>query len=185
MVKTMTAAVKTEAAKLTGQRVRHLAELHFSPVVYLTDHTRIVPWNSNNYQPGGHFLSYSDIGESTEVRVGNYNLVLSSVEQTYVATLLQNNYIDRQVVIRRFWLDGNDQMIDGPVIVRDGRIQGFSLDEQSRPPKVVVNVATHWADFDKVAGRRSTEASQQRHFADDRFFEFAAERFDDKVWGRA
>ena len=46
-------------------------------------------------------------------------------------------------------------------------------------------MASHWADFEKKAGRFSNNNSQQYFFSGDVGFEYAANTVKDLKWGRA
>jgi len=77
-----------------------------------------------------------------------------------------------------------DAIITDPVIIYDGRMAGFKVTESETASLVTVEVASHWADFDKTAGRRTNTHSQQLHFPNDTGFQFAGDAINDFLWGR-
>ena len=183
MTRTLTAAVKTEIAK--GQvSTRLIVDLMLSTPVYLTNHDRNITWNSNTYQAGGGYLRLADAPrESGEVRVNTVIMELEGVSATWRSLLLAGGHMDNQVIVRRVFLDSADALIANPVIILDGRMAGYNYKEGGASSLVTVAVASHWADFEKTAGRRTNTHSQQLHFSDDTGFRFAAEAVKDILWG--
>lgn len=181
----MSGAMLTENAK-QQTRPFHLIEFYFSTTDYLTTARRNIPWNSINYIALGNLLSFSDLEESTEIRAGSFNVVLSGVNQANIAVALTENFIERRIVIRRGLLDVNDAIVVDPVILHDGRIDGWNLNEDvtNGTSTIKWNAASHWIDFERVAGRRTNNEDQQVWFPGDKFFEFAAQN-DEIRWGKA
>jgi|TARA_Y100000034_G_scaffold28640_2_gene34435 hypothetical protein len=183
VTRTLTAAVLTEIAK-PAIVTKLLVEIHFATPVYLTNHTRAVTWGGNTYQPGGGLLRVEAVKESADVRAGGFNLTLTGVSATYRALFLAGDTTDRRVVVRRVFFDAADALIADPVVIADGNIAGYRIKEEAATSVVEVEVASHWADFDKVAGRRTTVHSQQLHFPNDTGFRWAADAVKDLLWGR-
>lgn len=181
----MSAAMLTEVAK-QQLRVLHLLELYFSTTGYLTTARRNIVWAGNTYSALGNWLSFNEVEESTDIRAGSVNIMLSGVNQANVQSALTENFIERRAVIRRGFLDAGDQVIVDPIIIFDGRIDSWSLREDAAggTSEITWQAASHWADFDRVYGRRTNNEDQQVWFPGDRGFEFAAQT-DDIRWGKA
>ena len=75
-------------------------------------------------------------------------------------------------------------MIADPILLYKGTIDGFDINEKNTESFVNLKVVSHWADFDKVAGRKTNSASQQRFFSSDVGFDFSSEMVQDIKWGR-
>ena len=181
-----TAAFQTEIAKAANRPV-HLFEVHLdSGVVYANDGYKTITYNSNDYLPLAHFIGFSDIEEAAEVIVSSMTLSLSGVDQTWVSSLLSEDYIDRDIKIFLAFLDDSQALISDPVLVFEGRMDQPVITENPDDGTSVISVtATNaWVDFQRKTGRHTNHEEQQIHFAGDKGFEFASEIVSDIVWGR-
>jgi len=161
-----------------------LVQIDFSSVLRLTDWGRSVTALSNTWDSSGHFMGIGDVTESAELRVNDLSLTLSGVEQAYVAIFLGNNYIDVPITVYRAILDDSDSVIGAPILIFDGILTGYQIEDTDTESKVTVKMASHWKDFEKENGRRTNHNSQQLYFAGDLGFEFAAKSIKDLKWGR-
>ena len=176
--------VITELAKDSFQ-MAHLVKIDFETPVYLTESPISITYSSNAYLPSSHLRNISSVSETSEVQVGTINITLSGVSQEYVAILLGQKYIDRQVTVNRVVLNDSHGIIGNPILIYDGRIEGFTISDSNITSTIVIKVASHWADFEKKSGRRTNHNSQQIHFSGDKGFEFAPDSIRDIKWGRA
>jgi len=184
MSRTIHTDVITELAK-DGFTKAHLVKVNFDTPVYLTDHAHALTYNSQSYESGGHLLGMSQVNETAEMRVGSFSLNLSGVEQSYISILLSQNVINRQVLISRVVINATGGIIGDPILLYDGRIETFSIADQSDTSTINLAVTSHWSDFEKRAGRRTNDASQQSFFPGDKFFKFASQSVKNIKWGRA
>ncbi len=182
MTRTLAAAVLTEIAK-PAVVTKVLVEVHLSTIVYMTDHARSIEWDGNTYL-SGEYINAESVRESAEIRGGGFNLVLTGVTTTFRTLLLAGGNMDRQVIIRRIFLDSSEALINDPVIVADGRISGYRIKEDLTSSTVAIELASHWIDFDKVVGRRTNLRSQQLHFPNDTGMQYAADSAKDILWAR-
>ena len=97
---------------------------------------------------------------------------------------MSQTYIDRQVTVQRVLLGNDYSIIGDPILIYDGRIQSFSITDNSDTSTVSIMASSHWADFEKKAGRRTNHNSQQIYFPGDLGFEFAPNTVRDLKWGR-
>ena len=111
--------------------------------------------------------------ESAELRVNDLSLTLSGVDQTYVSIFLGNNYIDVPIKVYRAILNDADAVVGVPILIFDGILTGYDIQDTENESKVTVQMASHWKDFEKENGRRTNHNSQQLYFAGDEGFEFA------------
>jgi len=92
----------------------HLIEANFSGgSLYLNTGARDLYWNGRNWDAIGGLLTFDSVQESGEDRGRGVAFQLAGVDQTIVATLLNNNYRGRVVRIYRAYLDpASGQVID-------------------------------------------------------------------------
>ena len=183
MSRSIDSSVVTELAK-DSMKMCHLLEIHLSSTSYLTDASQDISWNSQNYQASSHYLNIETIKESSNFKVGTTRLRMSGVEQSFISAFLNNGYVSRQIRVLRAFLDSNNNIIGSPVLIYDGRIEGYSVKDSPNTSIIELDVASHWSDFEKKAGRKTNSNSQSLHFTGDKGFDFAANIVKDLKWGR-
>jgi hypothetical protein len=85
----------------------------------------------------------------------------------------------------RGFLDDTGTLIADPFLLFEGRIANFSLEENATTSSINIIIASHWADFEKVQGRRTSENSQKLLFSTDKGMEFASQTSQKIKWGVA
>ena len=184
MSRSLNASVITEIAK-DSVTMCHLVKMSLSTVQYMTDASYDIAYDGNTYASSNYFMSMDSVEESSDVRVNSLNIELSSVGQSFTSAFLSNPYIGKQVVIYRAFLNSSGSIIGVPVVIYDGRIDGFDMNESETDSTITVSVASHWSDFEKKAGRYTNSNSQSLFFTGDDGFEFAGNTVKDIKWGRA
>ncbi len=181
--------------KLGGSNifVADLIEIHFGTTVYYNTSRFNISYDSstapdsgtNIYLAQGKFLGYGRVKETTDLRVNAIDLTLSAVDTTTTTQLMNNDFIDKRVVIYRALLN-NDLSFTAQDIwmIFDGFITGYAIKESQATSTVTITVASQFADFERTNGRRTNPASQNIHFPDDRGLDFAPELKEDIKWGR-
>tara|TARA_R100001377_G_scaffold8546_1_gene4466 strand:+ start:52 stop:606 length:555 start_codon:yes stop_codon:yes gene_type:complete len=175
--------VITELAK-DAFNMAHLVSIDFSTPVYLTDYSHDIVFSNNTYSSSSHLLGMADVNETSDAQIGTFTINLSGVNQTFIAILLSENYIDRGVVISRAILNSAGAIIGVPIPLYKGRIDGFAIKDDKSTSQINLSTASHWSDFEKESGRRTNHNSQQIFFPGDKGFEFASSAVKDIKWGR-
>jgi hypothetical protein len=133
----------------------------------------------------GLFLNYGDIIENSDLRVGTLELNFTAVDPTMVAVLINNDFIDKRVVLYRTVLGSDYSFTDDDVFtIFDGRISGWAISEEQNTANVSLSVASFFADFNRTNGRRTNPASQNLYFPNDRGMDFSPQIVKDIRWGR-
>ena len=171
-----------------------LIELHLSTPLYFTTTNIDIDYDSatapdtgtNTYLSQGQFLFFGNITEASDLRVGQLDLTFTAVDTTTLALLLNNDYMNKRVVIYRAVLDSEYNFTANDIYtIFDGRIMGYSINEGTDTATVIVTVASQFADFQRTNGRKTNPASQQRYFSGDKGLDFSAQIVKDLKWGRA
>ena len=175
MARTLTTAVKNEL--LTGQiRPIHLVEIGFSTPVFLTDCgfdlTSSVSGVSRTYTSSAHLVGGSSFEEQTDI------------SKTFISTCLNENVVNDSVEIYRGLLNSSNSIIADPILLYSGNIDTFEITETATQSNVKLIIVSHWADFDKKSGRKTSNASQQRFFSTDLGMDYSSENVLDIKWGR-
>lgn len=175
----------TTLAALASDSFRfcHLISIDFDTAVYVTDYTHDVTNGGNTYEAGGHLISIPDPQENRELRVGAITIQLSAVSKEYLSIFLNGNWFNREVVLKKAIIGDDGQVVGDPITIFQGLISQFQLDEADTS-EIAVQVASHWADFERKSGRLTNNNSQQYFFAGDLGMEFAANTVKDIKWGR-
>jgi len=177
----MLAAIAQERAHFV-----HLIEFQFdSGTTYHTDCHRDLTRQGNTYNSDANLDEIPTISEEDDLRVGSVKLSLTGAAQANIAAALTEDSVDRRVLIYVGVLDANDGLVEDPVVIYDGRIDGCEITEDADGGEsgVTWTLASHWADWDRVNGRRTTDADQQRVFSGDGGMKFAAQIVTDLRWG--
>ena len=189
MTRSISASVVTELAN-DDMNMVSLLYMGFASPIYLTDAGRDVDSGGNTYISSPHMLDIGNVQENADIRVGALTFTLSSVEQTYAALFLTNDYIDVRVQYWKALLDDSWSLIGTALQMFDGRISGAKFADTDPASggggksKLMVECASHWANFETIAGRRSNDSSQKIYFPTDEGMEFASHSERDIVWGR-
>lgn len=183
MPRGLNSTLKTELAK-DSFRLCNLVFIDVGSGIRLTDYAHDVVDGSNTYSVSDHVLNIGEPKESRELRVNTMSLSLSGVEQTYISLFLGNDYVNRQILIQKAAISSTGTIVGSPFVAFDGRLTRFEVTERRDSSEVIVEAASHWADFDKKSGRLTNNNSQQQYFPGDVGFEYAANTVRDLKWGR-
>lgn len=180
---------------LKGNKLRivELIELHLATPVYFTNAHINIDFDSSTapesgvqtYLAQGQFLALGGISETTDIRINTMAVTFTAVDFTTIALVLNNDYIDKRVVVYRAVLN-EDYSYDANHVFQyfDGRINDFSISERTNTAQLTLNVSSQFADYERTNGRRTNNASQQRFFSDDVGMEFSPQIQTDIKWGR-
>jgi hypothetical protein len=189
MPRDLPSAIKTELAK-NAIAFADLVELHFDSVQKLTNAqinlvaTTPTAGSSQTFSSNGNLLSFDLVQETGEAKVNQINISLSGTSSTFTNLFLNNSYVDRRVVIYRVFLDDQLGIIDNPVMMFDGEIQSFTINETGETSTVIVTSASVFYEFEKNNGRRTNETSQKAFFPADKGMKFSALTIDNILWGK-
>ena len=175
------------SAIVAGQvQTCHLVELTLSTgTVWLTDYGLTVAYGGNDYLAAGQLLGLSEIVESAQVIVSEMSVTLSGVDQTFIAALLAETYLDRRLVVHRAFLDANAAVTYARTVF-DGRMDAPTITEDPLAGTCTVSITAtnYWADFERRPGRHTNYEETQLYFPGDKFFEFTAEGNKQITWGQ-
>ena len=171
-------------AELSNQTIKPilLVELLFPTPQRLTNHYKDVTFNANTYSSSGHLLAINAKTENSKLDVANFTVRLSAVDSAFTSILLNNNVSNDEVTINIGLLDSTDSLIDTYQFDK-GYVESFRINTNNATIDLICT--SHFADFSRIAGRKTNEGSQQRFFSTDRGFEFAGLTVQDILWGRS
>jgi len=153
-----------------------LVEIHLlNNPLYLTnahwnityDSTTAPTAGNNTYTAQGDFIGFSTVAEDFDVRVGKFSINLSALGSGFL-----NNFVNfteqqkldvegRRVVIYKAFLDpaAGFAIIDTPIVLFDGVIYNIAVSESAQTANISLDCATLFADFERQAGRKTNDGS--------------------------
>lgn len=156
----------------------HLTDInHVSAPIYLCNGGFNIEFDSataptagiNTYLAQGDFIGFSTVEEDFDVKVGKFSIYLSALNSTYVSDFVYQDpntggRIDlegRRVVIYKAFLDyaNNCAIVDTPIMIFDGQIYNIAVNETANSAQITIECATLFADFERIAGRRTNNGS--------------------------
>lgn len=183
----MTRSINVSTAAILADdslRLAHLLTFEFSTVLRFTDYGHSLSYSGNTFNAVNGFISLSDPSETEDLRVNSLTVQMSGVDQSFISIFLSSNWVNRRVLLQTAFLDSVDAVIGAPISIFDGLIIGFNITENEATSTVNITVASHWADFERKAGRLTNNNSQQYFFSGDLGMQFAASVVSDLKWGR-
>jgi len=187
MTRNLTTALKNELENYVLRPV-HLITINFSTPVNFTDCsfplTSSVSGSSVTYNPQGFIRGLSQFSEEVGITKSSLRLGLSGVDQSYISIALSENVVNDAVQIYRGFLDSNNALISDPFLLYDGQIDKFEITEDKEETDIIFTIVSHWADFEKISGRKTNPTSQQRFFDGDLGMDFSSQTVRDIKWGR-
>ena len=188
MTRSLSTAVKNHLATNELKPV-HLITIGFGTPQNITDcvHdlTSSISGSSVTYSSSKFLVSYPEVSEETDISKSSISIALSGADQTYISIVLAENVVNDSVTIYRAFLDANNAIIADPFLLYKGTIETYSINETEDSSALILNVVSHWADFEKKSGRKTNNTSQQRFFSTDKGMEFSSETVLDIKWGRS
>lgn len=172
--------VLTEIAK-PANRPLHLAEAAFDVsdggTVYLSDSYRTIAWNGNSYLALGHFLAYSSLQESRELKVTQAQVQLSAVDQVWIAFLINRQYMGRTLTVRKAFLDANEAVIVDPFPILIGQMDSPLIQEDPTSGQCTIGLqcTSYGVDIEAPAGIHTNLGEHQSLFPGDLGLQFAAQ----------
>jgi len=142
------------------------------------------------YQAQGDFIGFSSVKEEFDVKIGKFTISLTALNQQVVDDFTTSKPEGKRVRIRKAFLDFQPftlDPVDTPIILFDGQIFNYSITETNTTATLEVSCSTLFADFERRAGRRTTNSSNWlfQGFTRDRIFDKAGFVGNTEfLWGR-
>lgn len=169
---------------------------------YVTDFARDITVDGKDYLSAQGLISFSSVVEDAQNTINKVDFMLTGVPDEFVNLFLDYDYIDRQITIRKQFVNPDtDALIGGSFLVFDGRVDRpvISHEFSNRTASVSVSCSSHWSDFGRKNGRHTNDSEQQAQkqygtyqssfhasntFSGDNCFKYAID-FDKEVkWGQ-
>lgn len=114
----------------------------------------------NTYLAQGQFLSFSNVTEEIDVRVGKFNITLSAINNDYLNLFTANEVEGKRVVLYKAFLEYNTlEVIPYPVMLFDGIIMNTIITETPGTVTLNIDCSTLFSDFERTNGRMTNSTS--------------------------
>lgn len=184
MGRNINATTKSELQK-DSYRLATLIEFSFNTPIKITDYgSTVVDGTLGTFIPGAHLLSISDISETASLKGNKITVNLSGVDQAYIQIMLSEANINKRFKMWKATMTNTGTIIGAPFMVYEGLIVGYAITDSDDSSEIGIEVASHWTDFERVAGRKTNSNSQNAYFPLDRGMDFSSKTKKEVKWGR-
>lgn len=120
-----------------------------------------IEYASNTYTAQGEFLGYSAIKEDYDVKVGRITVTLSGLDNNFISKFTGVDQVGAEVLVSKVFLDLNtlDVVSNYAIIMYKGEIVNVAIQESAETATINVESASVFADFERLAGRKTTDWS--------------------------
>ena len=173
------------SALLSGNSVKmaYAIKIGFNTPIYLTDNSFDLSIDGNTYTSSSFLLGVTSPTETNKMRNSSTTIRLSSVNQTYLSVLLNEDWMNSDVLVQRVVLDSSNAIDGDPIILFKGLLTGYEFQEKKNKSEITLLCASHWSDFERIAGRRTNHSSQTYWFTDDNGMKYASATSRNVKWG--
>lgn len=120
---------------------------------------------TNTYVAQGQFIGFSGMSEDMDVTVGKFTVTLSALGTNYISKFIDYEVEGKRICIYKAFLgfgsSGTDplSLVADPILMYDGTIYNFSINETARSCQIAVDCSSLFADFERTNGRKSNNWS--------------------------
>lgn len=173
----------------------HLVTFEFATAFRLTDHFHDISYDfglgTETFLSNARLQAISSVDESIDVENPSITITLTGANAADISLPFTESYSDRRVVVRRGFYDTSGQTQDANIIVQpfiiwDGRVDSWGIvdDPTAGESTVSWKINSHWADWEKVAGRKCNNQDAQLYYPTEEGFNFTYAQIGDVLWGR-
>ena len=156
------------------------------PNLHLTTAPADLSYNGDLYLSNGSLIELSGIPTTTDITANTYTLTLDNADQTALAIYGNGNYVGAPCYIYMALLNEDGTIIGGsttPFELYSGQFESWSAEENGKQSVLKITIKSHWAAFNRKAGRFTNNSSQQEVYAGDTIFEYAHIDGTEVRWG--
>jgi len=115
---------------------------------------------TNTYSAQGQFMSYTNIGEDFDVKVGKFTINISGLPSGYIDRFVNKEPELKRVVVYKAFLSTTDlSIVSTPILMYDGVIFNVAIQESNVTCLINVDCSSKFADFERTAGRKTNNWS--------------------------
>lgn len=139
-----------------------------------------INYGGNLYQGLGTIGSVGSIEENKDLDPTGCNITISGIDPSILATVSNNDHLNRKIYIRFAMLDSNQAIIGEPILHFDGAMDEIDI-EFGKDATISVSAKDRLADWDRLQSERWTHEQQIALYPGDLGFEFVSELPNKKI----
>lgn len=149
-----------------------LAELNFTPPVYLWTGYGTLTYNGIGYLGLGTLGTISPVQETTDLSARGISMQLSGVPTALVYEALTDDYQGRACSVMFGALSLTAGLVASPITIFSGRMDVMQLSDDGQTSQITMTAENKLIDFKRTREIRYTDEEQQRLYAGDLGLEF-------------
>lgn len=153
-------------------------KMEFQSPILFTDAGFVVTDGGDSYTPASEFEGIEDFEKVADMEISEVVLNFSMLSGTMPAITYSDNFYQKKVSLKRFFLDDNNQVIHSEVVWK-----GLTKQSGDDESTLSIAVTNHWGAFNNSNVWRTTPASHKRRYPDDECFKYAHKAGETLLWG--
>jgi len=151
-----------------------LIELVFDAVtVRMCNRLDSFAYNSDIYTGFGSIGSIGNIEESMDLDPTNCEITLSGIDSATLATIVNNEQLNRKIYIRYALIDGNNELIGEPILHFEGSMEPPQV-LYGKTSSIEIKATDQLADWDREQSERLTYEDQIERYPNDTGLQYMA-----------
>lgn len=149
-----------------------MAELNFTPPVYLWSGYGTLTYNGIGYLGLGTLGTISPVQETTDLSARGISMQLSGVPTALVYEALTDDYQGRACSVMFGALSPTAGLVASPITIFSGRMDVMQLSDDGQTSQITMTAENKLIDFKRTREIRYTDEEQQRLYSGDLGLEF-------------
>lgn len=149
-----------------------LAELNFTPPVYLWTGYGTLTYNGIGYLGLGTLGTISPVQETTDLSARGIAMQLSGVPTALVSEALTDDYQGRACSVMFGALSTTAGLVASPITIFSGRMDVMQISDDGQTSQITMTAENKLIDFKRTREIRYTDEEQQRLYSGDLGLEF-------------
>lgn len=149
-----------------------MAELNFTPPVYLWTGYGTLTYNGIGYLGLGMLGTISPVQETTDLSARGISMQLSGVPTALVYEALTDDYQGRACSVMFGALSPTAGLVASPITIFSGRMDVMQLSDDGQTSQITMTAENKLIDFKRTREIRYTDEEQQRLYSGDLGLEF-------------
>lgn len=162
----------------------HLVEMDLNGIgVYLNDSgLQEIDYAGKAFLGNGLLLGIDAVRQTGDISVNKTNITFTAVDQSIIALIENNNQTNRPVKIYRAYFSEDLDLV-GVVLLTWGAVTSSGVNSNQESAEITITIAGAFADWERAASIRTTDASQKRWHPNDDGFKYATQVKPALNWG--
>lgn len=165
-----------------SSKITHLVSVNLGSTIQRYTSSPIDVSYGATYEASKLWVSIGGVSQTAALENGQLGIIVSTAEGNYASWMQNYNWHNGDVYYYIAAIDDSYQIIGDPILIFKGLLSTWSISE-GKSPQIELLADSHWADFERVAGRRTNNNSQQQYYSTDQGMEYAADSIRDLRWG--